>query len=170
MTERTEQPALSEARVEALLEEFFRREMPAELQRVADRRSEAAGGSSPRLARWSASWRRPGPAGIAGIVGASAAVALALVALTIHSPPTPDARPAAPQSSSGSESGAGSGVLADESDAAAPADLLQLSVEEGPVELRSRRQIEKVRATDSGTGVEAEYPELDILVFPIEDE
>lgn len=155
MSEPADRTKWGDERLESLLREFFRAEMPAELQQVPD--VAAAGVVSKRSPTRE---RQRGLAGAAGVVTAAVAVLASAVALMVTSQPEIERSPA---------TGGRSQEAAVAEDEGAPA-LGLTSQESVPVELQDRPRVEHVGTSDSGGAIEVEYPELDIRVFPIDGE
>lgn len=158
MTETGDHRAWSDERVESLLQEFFRNEMPQELQELPESPAGVTAHSRPRT---SAASRRRG--GWFGVATAATAVVAAVAALMLQSPSVDD-RPEA----NGPEGERA--AVAGEADTSPALDQLGRPGARGPVEMRSRNGIENVGTTESG--LEIEYPEweADIRVFPIDDD
>ena len=154
-------PLWNEAQVAVLLEEFFQREMPADLRNESPEllpraRALPVKRASSEPLRNPARSKEPRPRSIAGVVmvGFSSLlmVLVALIYWNDPSPKSPDEGPgnvAGPNESESRDDG--------EFDPLGPND-------QGPVEKRSR--IHSVRQGDPGGAIE--FPELDIEVFPLD--
>lgn len=153
MSEPADRGKWNEEKVESLLREFFRAEMPADLQRVPEVAA-VSGGVAGRTRD-----HRRELAGATGVVTAAAAVLASVVALMMTARPETERNP-------GTGARAEAGAVAEEE--AVPA--LDLTPQESvPVELQDRPRVEHVGTSESGGAIEVEYPELDIRVFPIEE-
>ena len=158
MNEPVDHPIWSDERVDSLLREFFRTELPAELREIPDVPVPVAAPSPPvrTMPR-----RR---AGVAGIVTAATAVAAVWLALMLQAPVSDE------HSDDGPESESRASVAEDGDDASADLERLDQPGVRPPVELRSRGGIEHVDATEPG--LEIEYPEweADIRIYGTEEQ
>ena len=154
MNEPVDHPVWSDERVESLLREFFRNEMPAELRELRDAPATPS----------SRDQTRPGRrAGLAGLVTAATAVAAVWIGLALQSPIGHERRGNRPNSNSRAA------VVEDSEESAVPLDQLERPGVRQPVELRSRGGIEHVGAAP---GLEIEYPEweADIRIYGTEEQ
>ncbi len=149
-------PLWSEAKVEALLEEFFRREMPPAVRDSDPAAPRTERSPMPAAQIESAKRRANSLAGLV-MVGSSSLLMLMLGFLAWDASHPPDS--GAPTQST-SES--------DESSPATPADPLKALKHDGqgPVELRSRIQNVGTEDSSDSPGGKADFPELDIEVYP----
>lgn len=154
MNEPVDHPVWSEERIESLLRDFFRKEMPAELRELRDAPATPS----------SRDQTRPGRrAGLAGLVTAATAVAAVWIALALQSPIDDEHPGNRPNSNSRAA------VFEDSQEGDVPLEQLERPGVRQPVELRSRGGIEHVGATP---GLEIEYPEweADIRIYGTEEQ
>ena len=154
MNEPVDHPVWSDERVESLLQEFFRDEMPAELRELRDAPATLSSRDQKRPRR---------RAGLAGLVTAATAVAAVWIGLALQSPIGHEH----PGNRSNSNSRAA--VVEDSEEGAVPLEQLERPGVRQPVELGSRGGIEHVDATP---GLEIEYPEweADIRIYGTEEQ
>lgn len=158
MNEPVDHPVWSDERIESLLREFFRHEMPAELRETRDAPVAVAAPSPPVR---TAPRRR---AGFVGLVTAATAVAAVWLVLMLQAPVSDE------YSGDGSESESRASVAEEGDDASPDLERLDQPGVRPPVELRSRGEIEHVDATEPG--LEIEYPEweADIRIYGTEEQ
>jgi len=171
-------PLWNETAVAALLEDFFQKEMPADLQsetperpaqRPTVRRLPTASVRTSRPANPPASPNAP-TRSIAGVLGIGVSCLLMVtVALLYWSEPPSDPQDQGPEAMAGPQSD-DFGGSSDQGGNADPVDEVMESLShggEGPVE--SRHTISPVGRGEPGEPADFDFPELDIEVFPFDD-
>lgn len=168
-------PLWNETAVAALLEDFFQKEMPADLQseapelpaqRPTGRRLATASVSPSRPANSPASPHAPTRSIVGVLVIGLSSLVMVTVALLYWSEPPADPRDRGPEAMAGPQSGRSN----DQNDGADPTDDAVESLSsggEGPVE--SRHTISPVGRGEPGEPANFDFPELDIEVFPFDD-
>jgi hypothetical protein len=155
----------SDAKMDALLKEFFANEVPAEFRQTADSPQPVsvhneARSRGRRLTRW---------LGVSVVAGSLLTVAILLSQPSSQSP-TPS-EPARPIASSPELKPEADDIVAAEDanvDGQDTTDVEIFDSANGPVEQRIKNVL--ILDPDAGTGIEMLLPELEIEIFPIDDD
>lgn len=165
-------------RLDALLTDFFRREMPAELRTARTSRPAVENARPVRVSSVRSAGNRRAPGGVAVIVISAACLALAVWGTA--SPPggpsrladdRPHGRAADAEPLARTPAAADALVVERVEERLEPVERSMIHTARGPVEQRADLRTTNVSVFDAWTGttLEVELPELDIQIIPLDD-